>query len=136
MNTNDKFYRSLVSSNTVENQELQTVSYQKVALNDIAVNEPKASPDAVSPLVTSLSFLGIGLILVGLKLKPAKLRKLFSFRFSLLKHHQHPPCANCRFFNKQAEPKCAVHPSMVLSIQAKNCFDYWARDSKTFSSKV
>lgn len=130
MKTNPQHHHSL--ANTVENQESPTVSSQKVALNDIAVNEPKAYPDPVEPLFTSLGFLGISLIVVGLKLKPAKLRKLFSFRFSLLKRHQHPCCTKCRFFNPQAEPKCAVHPRMVLSIQAKNCSDYWARDSQKF----
>jgi len=130
MKTNPQHYYSLV--NTVENQESPTFSSQKVVLNDIGINEPKASPDAVNPLVTSLSFLGIGLIVVGLKLKPAKLSKLFSFRFPLLKRHQHPSCTKCRFFNQQAEPKCAIHPCMVLSIKARNCSDYWARDSKRF----
>ncbi|MEQ8959094.1 MAG: hypothetical protein RLP02_14435 [Coleofasciculus sp. C2-GNP5-27] len=62
MNTNEQLYRSLVSSNTVENQDSPTISFQKLALNDIAVNEPKSSPDGFGLLFTSLGFLGVRLL--------------------------------------------------------------------------
>ncbi|MFP4415554.1 MAG: hypothetical protein ACOC07_21285 [Coleofasciculus sp.] len=132
MNTNEQLYRSLVSSNTVENKDSQTIYSQKVALNDIAVNEPKLSQDGVGLIFTSLGFLVIGLILAGLKLKHSKMGKPFNFRFPLFNYHQPFPCSKCRFFNKYSDKKCPVHPYKFLSIQAKNCSDYWARDSKTF----
>lgn len=131
MNTNEQLHRSLVNTNNVETQDSQTISSQQVALNDIAVNEPQASQDGVGLLFTSLGIFGIGLIAI-LKLKGSKERKTFNLSFPLFKYHPQFPCSKCRFFNKDSDNKCVVHPYKVLSIQAKNCPDYWAHDSKTF----
>ncbi|MGF1482496.1 MAG: hypothetical protein ACFB4I_23970 [Cyanophyceae cyanobacterium] len=43
------------------------------------------------------------------------------------------PCLNCRFFRNNPYLKCAVHPSKVLSAEAKDCPDYWSHDSDKFS---
>ncbi|MEQ9552095.1 MAG: hypothetical protein RIM23_21115 [Coleofasciculus sp. G3-WIS-01] len=131
MNNNEILHRSSVNTNNVETQDSQTISSQQVALNDIAVNEPQASQDGVGLLFTSLGILGIGLIAI-LKLKSSKERKPFNFSLPLFKYHPQFPCTKCRFFNKKSDKKCVVHPYKVLIIQAKNCSDYWARDSKTF----
>lgn len=41
-------------------------------------------------------------------------------------------CHRCRFFNQNSYLKCAVHPSTVLTSQAKNCSDYWPEHQKEF----
>jgi len=43
------------------------------------------------------------------------------------------PCRKCRFFASNPYLKCAIHPSTVLTAQARNCSDYWSLDGK-FSS--
>jgi hypothetical protein len=47
--------------------------------------------------------------------------------------HQHIPCRNCRFFNRNSYLKCAVHPTKVMQQAAIGCSDYWAEDSNKFS---
>lgn len=37
-------------------------------------------------------------------------------------------CSNCRFFDKNAYLKCAVHPVIVGKPEAKDCTNYWQRD--------
>ena len=35
-------------------------------------------------------------------------------------------CTNCRFFNSNSYLKCAVHPTKVLTKEARECLDYEA----------
>jgi hypothetical protein len=39
-------------------------------------------------------------------------------------NHSQVSCENCRFFNNNPYIKCAIHPSTVLTAQAKDCNDY------------
>lgn len=43
---------------------------------------------------------------------------------------QHIPCINCQFFANNAHLKCAVHPYIVLTEKALNCFDYRPKNDK------
>ena len=36
----------------------------------------------------------------------------------------HSKCRNCQFYATNPYLKCAVHPSVVLTKQARNCIDY------------
>lgn len=46
--------------------------------------------------------------------------------------HQHIPCYNCRFSNRNSYLKCAVHPTKAMKKAAIGCSDYWAKDSDQF----
>ena len=41
-------------------------------------------------------------------------------------------CSKCRFFDRNAYLKCAVHPIRVGKPEAKDCTDYWQRDRRKF----
>jgi len=43
------------------------------------------------------------------------------------------PCSNCRFLNRNAFLKCAVHPAKAMKKDAIDCSDYWPKDSGKFS---
>ncbi|MCU0533070.1 MAG: hypothetical protein MUD14_04130 [Hydrococcus sp. Prado102] len=40
------------------------------------------------------------------------------------------PCRKCRFFSSNPYLRCAVHPSIVLKAEAKDCSDYWPINGK------
>ena len=37
-------------------------------------------------------------------------------------------CRSCKFYAKNLYLRCAVHPSVVLTRQAKNCLDYGSKN--------
>ena len=40
------------------------------------------------------------------------------------------PCVNCRYFNADPYLQCAVHPSTVLKVEARDCPDYCSKAEK------
>lgn len=59
--------------------------------------------------------------------------KTFGNRAKTTKPCCKSPCLDCRFFQNNPYLKCAVHPSKVLSTEAKDCPDYWSRKQDKFS---
>jgi hypothetical protein len=45
-------------------------------------------------------------------------------KIAKLKHFSQIPCRNCSFFTNNHYLWCTVHPSIVLTKQALDCFDY------------
>lgn len=87
-------------------------------------------------ITPSASLLLPGLMVAALMLvfvRWAEARKSSpSGRASGMKRCQQSPCTNCRFFQNNFYLKCAVHPHKVMSTEAKDCPDYWPKDSNSF----
>jgi hypothetical protein len=47
-----------------------------------------------------------------------------------VKYFSQVPCRKCRFFSSNPYLRCAVHPSIVLKPEARDCSDYWAINGK------
>ncbi|NJM89031.1 MAG: hypothetical protein HC847_19610 [Hydrococcus sp. RU_2_2] len=62
------------------------------------------------------------LAIVGKRLRWRK--TLDSPKIALKTNHSQFSCEKCRFFNNNPYIKCALHPSTVLTAQAKDCTDY------------
>ena len=52
--------------------------------------------------------------------------------FNIFQRFAPPSCKKCRFFNDNSHLKCAVHPVRVGNVRAKDCSDYWQKDSRKF----
>lgn len=57
-------------------------------------------------------------------------KTLNSPKIALKTTHCQVSCENCRFFNNNPYIKCAIHPSTVLTAQAKDCADYSPHSEK------
>ncbi|MGB7441512.1 MAG: hypothetical protein WA919_10620 [Coleofasciculaceae cyanobacterium] len=131
MNTYEEFNQYLVRSQHLEEDNGKETSSQTTSSKETPVSETTAPHQGIGLLTISLGLIGTALIL--------SLFKRFGVGKSLnkggdyLKLTRQIPCYNCRFFNNNAYLKCAVHPSTVLSIVAKNCPDYWSVDSDRLS---
>jgi hypothetical protein len=110
---------SAFSNKSVSERTLQT---------EIPPDEQNAS-NQESLLFFSTSLIAIAtvgtiaiLAIVGKRLRWRK--TLDSPKIALNKNHCQVSCEKCRFFNNNPYIKCAIHPSKVLTAQAKDCSDY------------
>lgn len=67
------------------------------------------------------------LALIALMLKRMAFSKAIDNRLTKTKHNCQVSCENCQFFDNNPYLKCALHPSKVLSPEAKDCSDYSPR---------
>jgi hypothetical protein len=65
--------------------------------------------------------------LVVLFLKRLMLLKTFDEQLTTAKRDRQVPCNKCHFYNNNFYLKCAVHPSKVLTSEARDCPDYCPR---------
>lgn len=113
---------STFGSKSVFNRDIQT---------EIPPDEQTAA-NKESLLFFSTSLIAIAtvgtlaiLAIVGKRLGWRK--TLDSQKLTLTKSDCQASCENCRFFNNNPYIKCAIHPSKVLSAQARDCADYSPR---------
>jgi hypothetical protein len=78
------------------------------------------------PCLTSFVLIGTMIFLKLLKTGKHGIEKIAD----PVKHFSRIPCRKCRFFSGNPYIKCAVHPSTVLTTQAKDCSDYWSLNGK------
>jgi len=52
--------------------------------------------------------------------------------FNIFQKFSPPSCKKCRFFNDNSHLECAVHPVRAGNVKAKDCSDYWQKDSRKF----
>ncbi|MCU0534112.1 MAG: hypothetical protein MUD14_09475 [Hydrococcus sp. Prado102] len=115
---------SVFPSKTAPNQAIQT---------EIPPDEQNAS-NKESLLFFSTSLFAIAtvgtLAILAIVSKRLGWRKtLNSPQHSLKTTNCQVSCENCRFFNNNPYVKCAIHPSKVLTAQAKDCADYSPREN-------
>jgi hypothetical protein len=67
------------------------------------------------------------LALIALMLKRMAFSKAIDNRLAKTKHNCQVSCENCQFFDNNPYLKCALHPSKVMSAEAKDCSDYSPR---------
>ena len=81
-------------------------------------------------------FIPFGFIVIAwifLILSRLEIWKTLGNQKTATKHYSKAPCSKCRFFENNPYLKCTVHPSKVLSEEAKDCPDYWSDESDKFS---
>lgn len=109
-------------------------NFNHIELNQSPSNQVDLNGEISSSgslLLVPLSFVALsGLLLFLLQ---ANLWKNFRNNLMPIKHLRKIPCANCQFFNSNPFLKCAVHPSKVLSPEARDCSDFSPQDKKPSS---
>ncbi|AFY79529.1 MAG: hypothetical protein IGR93_13590 [Hydrococcus sp. C42_A2020_068] len=82
-------------------------------------------------LLISSGLLAISIVftiaLVAVLLKRLMFLKAFDEQSTTAKRDRQVPCTKCHFFNNNFYLKCAVHPSKVLTSEARDCSDYCPR---------
>jgi hypothetical protein len=113
-------YRSASFSN--RSLQTETPSVGKTASSDYEIIY-------LSTGLVAIAILGT-LVLIAIVLRRLTFWKTLDSRLTSTKHERQASCERCRFFNNNPHLKCAVHPSKVLTSEAKNCSDYSPHSQK------
>lgn len=57
-------------------------------------------------------------------LRPLEVWEVTGDEMAMSEHFHQLPCRNCRYFSNNPYLKCAVQPSIALTLQTLNCSDY------------
>lgn len=57
-------------------------------------------------------------------LRPLEFWEVTGDEMATIEHFHQLPCRNCRYFSNNPYLKCAIQPSIALTLQALNCSDY------------
>ncbi|MDX2097365.1 MAG: hypothetical protein SFW36_06275 [Leptolyngbyaceae cyanobacterium bins.59] len=87
---------------------------------------PSSTPGREGMGDVSLILIPLGFLvtLIFIILKASSVQKNVQDTITPFNCSQKVPCRNCRFFNQNFYLKCAVHPTMVLTEEAKQCSDF------------
>lgn len=119
MNNND-FYRQLSSQKTdVE----QNIIVRETKLDEIQIKEIPITDILGYGILASLILFITFVLLKLLKEHRQGLAKIAE----PVKYFSQVSCRKCRFFSSNPYLQCAVHPSIVLKDEAKDCSDYWSK---------
>ena len=107
----------------------ESVEYSLAA--NISSEEATASYDAVLGILIMAATTVAGFRFLYLK-SPFHLDRFKPIKPNLFHKLAQPNCKKCRFYNRHARVKCAVHPVRSSFAEAQNCPDYWQRDRSLF----
>ena len=82
--------------------------------------------------VLSIAIVSIAGLYFLFKSSKSRQNKNGKANFNIFQRFAPPSCKKCRFFNDNSHLKCAVHPVRVGNVRAKDCSDYWQKDSRKF----
>lgn len=105
------------------------------------INQPPSKspqiniPEVDIPWVGVLSFIAMSWASIFLIL--SKLLNAGQNQDMLTAHLFHTlPCRTCKFFCNNHYLKCAVHPDIVMTEQARNCSDYCPKSGNNYSKNL
>ena len=107
----------------------ESVEYYMAA--NISNEAVAASYDAVLGILIMAATTVAGFRFLYLK-SPFHLDKFKPIKPNLFHKLAQPNCKKCRFYNRNAEVQCRVHPVRVKFVEAQTCPDYWQRDRSLF----
>ncbi|MCU0535611.1 MAG: hypothetical protein MUD14_17105 [Hydrococcus sp. Prado102] len=116
-----QFFQQKTDVEQIDNKLVSEAKLDEVQTEEISIT------DIVSyGIPTSLVLISVVVFLKLLKTGRQGIEKIAA----PMKHFSQVPCRKCRFFSSNPYLKCAIHPSTVLTAQARDCSDYWALDGK------
>lgn len=107
----------------------ETIDYSVAA--EISHREVSASYDGMLGLLVMAAFTVVGFRFLYLK-SPLHLDQVKPIKPNLLPRLAQPNCKKCRFYRRDSDFQCAVHPVRVNFAAAQTCPDYWQRDRRKF----
>jgi hypothetical protein len=116
-----EMYGNKLLTQTIEDEKI----IQKVTLKDAKLDEAK--PNEVSSFNDGILGFSLAFILSWMVVCITILRKRKVARnevITALKCEEQVYCKSCRFFSNNPYLKCALHPSIALTKEAKDCADY------------
>lgn len=109
----------------------EAVEQSEIAQTVVPIqNHSKSVSALLVPPLVCLSICAIAGLTIYLK--QALTWKDIKGRFQSFRQSKQIPCKKCRFLCNNKYIKCAVHPYKALTISARNCPDFWDRDSNHF----
>ena len=107
----------------------------QVIVSEATKNKAQTHELTVTDIAIYLSLVGFVISWMVFFLILRKIRAILDYKmvFSVKSLHK-LPCKNCRFYSNNHYLKCAVNPSIVLTDEAINCYEY-SRSKKDSSSK-
>jgi hypothetical protein len=108
-------------------------NFNQVTLSESKLDEAK--PETLTPLSGGMLWVSLAFVLgwIVFLLRVLGMRMVVQKEMDeLLVSVDKVPCKSCRFFSNNHYINCAVHPSIVLTKQARNCPDYRSQKGKFF----
>jgi len=116
-----EMYANKLLTQTVEDEKIiQKVTLKEPKLDEAKPNEVSSFNDGI--LGFSLAFILGWMVFCITILRKRKIAE--KEVITTLKCGEQVYCKSCRFFSNNPYLKCALHPSSVLTKQAKDCSDY------------
>ena len=113
------------------NLDIQNETIEHSLASNISHEEASAIYEGILGLAIMVAMAAVGFRFLYLK-SPFHLDKVKPIKPNLFQKLAQANCKKCRFYNRRAEVKCAVHPVRVNFAEAQTCPDYWQRDRRKF----
>ena len=117
------------SFNKNSNKQSETIEYSLAS--SISHEEIAGIYDGIIGISIMAAMTVLGFRFLYLK-SPFHLDTVKPIKPNVFQKLAQPNCKKCRFYNRRAKIKCALHPVRVSFAEAETCPDYWQRDRRKF----